>query len=89
MYLLLGLPCWMLLPLLRMGVNGQKVVEMVGSVGSPQGPSLIWLSLASYIPPPLHLEAAATLATMTLHASSRWGFSHVDQLRTASCQQSI
>jgi hypothetical protein len=36
----------------------------------------------------LHVEAAATLATMTLHASSRWSFSHVGQLRTASCQQS-
>jgi hypothetical protein len=33
------------------------------------------------------LETAATLATMTSHASSRWSFSHVGLLRTASCQQ--
>jgi hypothetical protein len=37
----------------------------------------------------LHLEAAAILATMTLHASSKWSFSHVGQLRIVTCQQSM
>jgi hypothetical protein len=32
----------------------------------------------------LHLEATATMATMTLHASSRGSFGHVGRLKTAS-----
>jgi hypothetical protein len=71
----------MLLPLLGVEVKGRKAVAKVGAVaqkgvGCPQGPPLIWASLA-FLHFSLCLEAPAILAIITLHASSRWGFSHM------------
>jgi hypothetical protein len=68
--------------------EGGDIVVPKG-VGPSWGPPLIWYSLAFHIYFFLLLEVAATLATMTLHAFSGCGFSHMDRLRTASCQQSI
>jgi hypothetical protein len=51
-----GLPCLMVLPLLRVVTKGWKVVAKVGTeahkgVGSPWGPSLMWVSVAFHIFP--------------------------------------
>jgi hypothetical protein len=78
----------MLLPLLRVEEKGQKEVGTVPhGARSLWDPWLIWVSLLFIFF--LALGNAATMATMTLHAFSRWGFGHIGQLRTASCQQSI
>jgi hypothetical protein len=55
-YLLLGLPCLLLLPLLRMAVKRQMVVAKVVNVAQKRvvslgGPLLVWVSLAFYIFP--------------------------------------
>jgi hypothetical protein len=59
-------------------------VANVGTVAnkgaeSSQGSS-INMGFSDFLHFSLCLEASATLATMALHASSRWSFSHVDQL---------
>jgi hypothetical protein len=63
------------------GYSGTKGGEV--SSGSPAN-----IGFSSFLHFSLHLEAAATLATMILHAFSRWGFSHVGRLRTTSRQGS-
>jgi hypothetical protein len=64
-----GLPHLMLLPLLRVETKGQKVVGTVAhkEAGCPWGAPTN-MGFSGILRFSLHLEAAATLATVTLHA---------------------
>jgi hypothetical protein len=72
-----GLPRRTQLPLPRMEVKRWMGVAKVFTVALKGVESHANMGFSSFLHFPLHLEAAATLATMTLHASSRWGFRHV------------
>jgi hypothetical protein len=76
----------MLLPLLRMEAKRWAAVAKVGTVAHKGAANM---GFSHFLHCSLHLEAAANLATITLHISSMCTVRHVGQLRTASCQQLI
>jgi hypothetical protein len=75
----------MLLPLLRVEAKGQKarVQWHIRGWGVSSGSSAN-MGFSGFLQIFLYLEDAAILATVALHTSSRWGFSHMGRLRTES-----